>query len=114
LLYAEQEFRLSMPMPDGHSKRAHLEAAARGGARVAPASAKCPLELAYLWQWFNELSRSRPTNGFGPCSLPYSEIAAWCQLHNRSLQEWELALILALDDALLNVLHKQTQKANHV
>lgn len=56
-----------------------------------------PAEAAYLWEWFLELSAARPSGGFGPSAIAYSEILAWAQLTGRRPVPWEVRWIGHLD-----------------
>lgn len=57
-----------------------------------------PLELAYLWDIFWELSRSRPSDGFGGLSgISNVEFRAWMELNDVRLSLWELQVLKKMD-----------------
>lgn len=56
-----------------------------------------PPELTYLWGWFQELSATRGSNGFGPNPITYTEIGAWSRLTGRLIRPTEVRLIMTLD-----------------
>jgi hypothetical protein len=74
--------------------------AERGGAKAERyelelAGPGCPDGALYLWGWFLELNRRRPSGGMGPGSIGHQDIKAWCSLRGIRLAPWELD---ALDD----------------
>jgi hypothetical protein len=56
-----------------------------------------PLELAYLWGWFQELSATRGSNGWGPNPITYTEVATWARLTGTIIRPMEVRLIMTLD-----------------
>jgi hypothetical protein len=58
-----------------------------------------PLEAAYLWGWFLELSVTRPAGGLGggPSAIAYTEMLAWAQLTGRRPAPWEVEWLGHLD-----------------
>jgi hypothetical protein len=56
-----------------------------------------PLELSYLWDWFQELHIARGGNGWGPNPFSYSDIAAWAGLTGTDIRASEVKTILILD-----------------
>lgn len=56
-----------------------------------------PLELTYLWRWFQELSATRGSNGFGPNPITYTEIDTWARLTGTIIRPMEVRLIMTLD-----------------
>jgi hypothetical protein len=56
-----------------------------------------PLELAYLWEWFQDLHTARGSNGMGPNPITYTDIAAWAGLSGITLRAPEIQAILMLD-----------------
>ena len=53
--------------------------------------------VAYLWQWFCELSGGRGYSISGPLPLNYSEIQAWSQLTKTDPTAWEVQVLKAID-----------------
>tara|TARA_R110000868_G_scaffold150541_11_gene373805 strand:+ start:460 stop:777 length:318 start_codon:yes stop_codon:yes gene_type:complete len=60
-----------------------------------------PDGVGYLWEWFMDLSRSRPSTGFGPAGITYSEIQAWAALKRVNVAAWEVDILRALDAVFL-------------
>lgn len=70
-----------------------------------------PVALAYLIEflpkdriegWFAELSAARASSGFAPSPISYGEIESWSRLTGRCPTPFEVRLLRALDNALLN------------
>ena len=62
-----------------------------------------PDVYGYCWQWFNELSRTRTSNGFGQNAISYGEIEAWSRLTNTDLDFLEVRAITRLDGEYLAI-----------
>jgi hypothetical protein len=62
---------------------------------------RCPKAAQYLWDWFLELCRGRPSGGVGLSPIPSVEIASWADLARLRPTSWELAVLRKLDSALL-------------
>jgi len=60
-----------------------------------------PVELAYLFAWFTELSAARGSGGFGANPISYAEIDAWARLTGTAPTPFEISVIRLLDGALL-------------
>ena len=73
-----------------------------------------PEPVKYLWGFFLDLSRQRGSNGFGVLPLSYSDIHAWQQLNELSLDRWELDAILRLDGAYLACVNKPKKASDNV
>jgi hypothetical protein len=58
--------------------------------------------LAYLWEWFCELSGNRDRDMAGPKSITYLEIKAWSYLTNIVPERWEVKVLKQLDRIFLN------------
>jgi hypothetical protein len=56
-----------------------------------------PLELSFLWDWFQELHAARGSNGWGPNPLTFSDIAAWAGLTGVAIRAPELQCLVILD-----------------
>jgi len=65
-----------------------------------------------LWEWFNEIGRSRRNYGWGATPIQYSEIQAWCNLRQVKLDAWELETIINLDTAYLSFVAANKVQAN--
>lgn len=91
------------PQPDGRTRRAHLQEAAKHhakGAAEALAGPELPESCAHVWTWFCELAVSRPAPA-APGQLPprftYAELDAWARLSGARPRPWEIALLRELD-----------------
>jgi hypothetical protein len=60
--------------------------------------------------WFNDLSRSRSSNGFGKNPISFSEIDAWSILTHTELSPLEIRCIMGLDSAYLKIQAEQIAK----
>ncbi len=61
-----------------------------------------PTSLAYLWQWFQELSFSRSSHGYGHNPLSYGDMDAWARLTGRRLDPWEVQALKDVDVVFLS------------
>jgi hypothetical protein len=59
-----------------------------------------PDEIMYIWDWFMQLSRSRPV-GMGPGAISFSEIRAWADLMGEMPTRTETKVLMMLDEAFL-------------
>jgi hypothetical protein len=87
-------------MPNGNGTyRDELESFARQSGRIPfeLRDHECPLELAYLWRWFCELSGVRGSNGWAPNPLTYREIEAWSGLTGSIITAPEVRLLMTID-----------------
>ena len=95
--------------PSGDTVRANLERAARPGklraesARATLAAHPCPPVFAPFAREFRELSRWRPSGGFGPAPLTLQDIEAYERRlrGGRPFLPGELRLIKRLDLTVL-------------
>jgi len=69
-----------------------------------------PESYAYCLDWFDVLSRTRSSNGFGQNPISYAEIDAWSRLTNIELTPVEVSAIMQLDSAYLNIQAEQIAK----
>lgn len=56
-----------------------------------------PRELAYLWEWFMELERTRTVTEAGLEAIGYAEILAWATLTDRVIRPHEVEALVILD-----------------
>lgn len=105
------------PVGEGDNRasyRQHLEAAARQGDLDAElelaAQPSLSEEVAHLWGYFQDLHGTRPDNGFGPCRIPRTEIAAWQDQEGVALQPWEVRAITLMDAAWISAMAEQQPK----
>jgi hypothetical protein len=113
IAHAEHTFALSKKEPDGATRRQHLEqvAAATGITPPDLVGPDLPLELAYLLQWWAELSAARGQGFSGPLPLSFTEIDAWSRLTGSALTAFEVSVLRDLDRAFLqSVDHDQPRR----
>jgi hypothetical protein len=102
--HCEYHFKLDRPRKDGSTLRNHLQSAQRQSGRDLFADEpRCPAAFRHLTQWFNELHCARGSSGFGPNPIQYVDIAAWAALTGREPSPEEVAAIVRIDRAFLNV-----------
>jgi hypothetical protein len=65
---------------------------------------KFPDEMRFVWEAFNEISRSRQA-GFGPSPLLFSEMESWARLNGIDLELWEIDAICRLDVLWMRVIN---------
>jgi hypothetical protein len=49
------------------------------------------------WRWFNDLCRTRTSNGYGPNPISFAEIEAYARLYRWPLEPRHVELILDMD-----------------
>ena len=107
LKWAEHEFRLLKPLPDGSGTQrdALLSFQRQSGLRQAELDppVQAPPALLYLWEWFWQMSQGRSVSMGGIMPIPPSEMLAWCTLKRIELQRWEFDAIQALDATFMRV-----------
>ena len=64
---------------------------------------KFPSQLAHIWSAFINLNNTRPQGYSGPLAIPYTEIKAWIELTNNTLEAWEVDVLKKLDQIYLKV-----------
>lgn len=102
--YAEKRFELAKDV-DGSSLHDHLD-------KVYEQTGEIPEELELpevdsmqmdIWEKFLSLHRGRGHGINGPCPLSYQDILAWTQVTRRSLEPWEVEVVMAVDQTYLRV-----------
>lgn len=104
---------------DGSTNRDHLEAAARQprnskareAARAKLNGSALPACILYLWRWFLDLHNGRPSGGFGPGAITYSDMHAWAALTGNRPTPWDVETIKQLDYAYLKHSADQARKS---
>ena len=56
-----------------------------------------PEDGEYIWAWFWELDRTRPTAMVGTEPIYYREIQAWASLSRITLSPWEVDALVRMD-----------------
>lgn len=82
-----------------------MQALARGGDEDAAERLANPPPLSphalHVWNWFADITQTRPSNGFGTMRMPREEIQAWERDEGIALEPWERRAILGLDTEYL-------------
>jgi hypothetical protein len=95
-----------MSQPVGQmTTRQHLTTLAQRGDRRAAAQLRppnVPDALAYLVDWWHELSVGRGAGGFGPSALTWHDIAAWSAVTGSALSPIEATVLLRMDRVFLS------------
>lgn len=97
--YARHESKLSKVGADGKTLRETLKVVERMKGFTPPELVNpfdCPLEILYLWKWFNDLNQSRAI-GLAPGPLTHSEMKAYFDLIGERPEHWELEVLRSLD-----------------
>lgn len=100
MLAVAHDARASRPTKDGSTQRAHWQAAAQRGSRVAQQALEgppFPESLGYLYDWFVALSAARREGLNGPAALTHQDIAAWASLMDERPAPHEVEALLLLD-----------------
>lgn len=61
-----------------------------------PDAPQCPLELQYLWNWFEEVSGGIASAGFGYAVITWESLLAWSTLSALILEPWEAQALVML------------------
>lgn len=69
-----------------------------------------PESCVDIWYTFLKLHNARGSSGFGVSPISYSEILAYCQLHQVEFEEWELDLIRLFDQTVLQIIAEDQEK----
>jgi len=67
---------------------------------VADGEGSPPPEVAYLLDWFTELSGRRTHGGMAANPITFPDIEAWARLTGQRPRPWEVRVLTRLDDAL--------------
>jgi hypothetical protein len=98
-------FRLARVEDDGATEGDHRRSAAAQWERLGKKKAAqqidfdvppLPIELAYLWEWFCEISQGISGNGFGPALITWDVLATWALLMGNNPEPWECICIIRL------------------
>jgi hypothetical protein len=106
--FAKAEFVMRTPEGEGELRLTHrqtLESLAEQDDEEAIAELEAVPdlmpELHYLWDYYDEIAQTRPSNGLGPCRIPQAEIAAWQLGRGFVLTPFEWRAITAIDTCWL-------------
>lgn len=73
---------------------------------------KLPPAGAHLWTYFRDLASTRQTGGMGPSRLSRQEMMAWEAVEGIVLERWERRAIIAIDEAWLDSVLADLNKAD--
>jgi len=107
LIYAEWDFKLSLPDKNGVSEREHLEQVEKqiGKTPVPLQSPDYPHLIDHVWQAFLALHRTRASGVAGPTPIKYSDISLWQTLTGNQLSIWEVELLTKIDSKYMRVIN---------
>ena len=111
-MYAEQEFKLSLPQSDGKTLREHLEAVERitkKRPQELTNQIELPESMVSCWHWFLSLNNTR-SSGFGASPITYTEMWCYFNLHDIEPNQWELNVIKMFDSISLSMNREQEEK----
>jgi len=103
--FGRQQFLLRSSSETGGTLGEHIAAAERVRPGVVKRRPKDtpPEATAFLWSWYMDISSARICSvGMGALiyhPIQFSEILAWCGLHDIRLEPWQLRAIRLLDAA---------------
>ncbi len=60
-----------------------------------------PSALLDVWFWFQQLSRTRSSNGFGQDAISYAEVLAWSKLTGTQPDPLEIQALMAIDSVYI-------------
>lgn len=98
---------MNRALPDGGTLRDAFRSYRIATKRPHPMEARMPRRpraLFYLYEWFLQLSRSRPVSHVGFLPIPCTEIEAWGRLYRIRPAVWELDVLAKLDDVWLETM----------
>lgn len=53
--------------------------------------------MEHIWNWYEEMTEARGSDGFGPAELRFADIDAWSRLMRIDLTPWEVSTLRKLD-----------------
>lgn len=114
LEFARARFELSRPDKEtGKTRLQVLEDIRRQTGVVAPELADAPQLPAagmYLWQWFQDLCRSRPQGFNSVLPLAWSEVDSYFRLIGVRPRPWEVEILYALDVLFVDVMNDDRKR----
>lgn len=63
-----------------------------------------PFQLEHIWNWYEEVTIGRGSDGFGPAALSYADIYAWVSLLKIEISPWEVKALRLIDQTFRNVM----------
>jgi hypothetical protein len=97
---------LGQQMEGGGTKQEHLERIEKQTGREQLPNIEIPIEGVHIWNWFWDLSNHRPA-GFGISFIPYSEYQAWLNVRMPFIYDWELEILMKMDQAFIKAYQDQ-------
>lgn len=101
--FVRSEVALNKKQDDGYTLRDHLEAVYKRS-KIKPKELEqpeIPIKLRYLLRLFGDLSQGRQY-GFSANTISSLELQAWINITNRTLCDWEIQTLRAMDRAYLS------------
>ena len=69
-----------------------------------------PALLAYLWEWFCEISMGLAVSGMAPPVVTWEGLAAWRAQMDITLEPWEARAVMRMSCLRANVLSEEKPK----
>ena len=106
MVYAEWDFKLSIPDKDGIPEREHLKVVEQqtGKTPLPLIAPDFPEVLDYLWEIFIKLSNTRGQGFDDPLPITYSEIKSWSEMTGTEIYPWEVDAVKRLDAVYVKVM----------
>ena len=98
----------------GSSVRDKLEMIQRNTGRTPPELQnliELPESCYDVWSWFIELHNTRTSTGFGANPITYSDMHSFFALNCIQPEQWEIKLIRAMDNIVLEQIAKESARA---
>lgn len=64
----------------------------------------------FLWRAFLELDGTRSFGANGPSPISFAEVEAWARLNGYPLRPWHVAVIRAMDSALIRAFGEEVKR----
>lgn len=102
---------MSVTQEDGSSLKDHLLLIEKttGKPQEKLQTGEVPNVCSHVWNWFLKLHKKRSSNGFSVNPITYTEMQSFFKLHGLVPENWEIELIEALDDIVLDSIAKNTK-----
>lgn len=69
-----------------------------------------PASFSFVWGVFCELHSARVSTGFGALAINFSEIKAWADLYDVTLEAWEIEAIRLVDATYFSFVNERRKE----